>query len=204
MVTQPNEPTDWDALLQEGMGPTQEAFLELVRNTKHSRKYCSNVIWGHLQTPDYVRAMLRLVVDFHGTPNDVEAGVKARTARASLIGQGGRTYHVVLAQEALRTNIGGPEVMRAQLARLHDAIDLPGLRLGIIPDRAERHIYPGHSFGIFDGNRVEVELYGTDPVCTDRKQIDTYEKAFTLLERSAVYGDEAKALISAELAALRT
>ncbi|TJZ45395.1 DNA-binding protein [Streptomyces piniterrae] len=196
------EPNGWDALHRQGMGPTQQAFLDLVRRTKDTKRYCANVIWGNLQTADYVRAMLRLVVDFLGTPDDIEAGVQGRIARAGLIGKEGRTYHVVLAQEAMRTNIGGPGVMRAQLARLLEAVDLPGLTLGIIPDRAERHVYPGHSFGIFDGKRVEVELYGGSPTYTDQKQIDAYEKAFSLLERSAVYGDAARALIRGELAAL--
>ncbi|MFF2812411.1 DUF5753 domain-containing protein [Streptomyces sp. NPDC058000] len=197
-----NEFSGWDALLRQGMGPTQQAFLDLVRSTKDTKHYCTNVIWGNLQTPDYVRAMLRLVADFHGTPDDIEAGVQGRTARAGLIGKEGRTYHVVLAQEALRTNIGGCEVMRGQLARLLESCELPGLKLGITPDRAEQHVYPGHSFGIFDGKRVEVELYGGAPTHTDPEQVRVYEEAFSLLARSAVYGDAAKALIRLELAAL--
>ncbi|MER6050598.1 DUF5753 domain-containing protein [Streptomyces sp. NPDC001793] len=196
------ESNEWDTLLQQGMGPTQQAFLDLVRRTKDTKHYCANVIWGDVQTPDYVRAMLRLVVDFHGTPDDIEAGVEGRIARARLIGQEGRTYHVVLDQEALRTNIGGSDVMRAQLVRLLESFDLPGLKLGVIPDRAERYVYPGHSFGIFDGKRVEIELYGECPTRTDQQEIDAYERAFSLLERSAVYGDVAKALIREELAVL--
>lgn len=63
--------------------------------------------------------MLRLVVNFFETPDDVEDGVRVRTARAELIGKGGRTYHVLLCQEALRKNIGGTEaIVRAELAAL--------------------------------------------------------------------------------------
>ncbi|WP_411121589.1 DUF5753 domain-containing protein [Streptomyces sp. x-19] len=192
----------WDDLLRHGVGPTQQAFLDLVRSTKDTKNYCANVIWGNLQTPDYVRAMLRLVADFHGTPGDIEAGVQGRTARAELIGAEGRTYHVILAQAALRTNIGGREVMRGQLVRLLESYELPGLKLGVIPDRAEQHVYPGHSFGIFDGKRVEIELYGGAPTHTEPDQVRVYEEAFRRLERSAVYGDAAKALIRREMAAL--
>ncbi|MFF0625861.1 DUF5753 domain-containing protein [Streptomyces sp. NPDC004296] len=192
----------WDALLRQGVGSAQQDFLDLVRSTKDTKQYCANVICGDLQTPDYVRAMLRLVVDFHRTPGDIETGVQGRTARARLIGEEGRTYHVILAQEALRTNIGGREVMRGQLARLLELYELPGLQLGIVPDRSEQYLYPGHSFGIFDGKRVEIELYGGAPTHTDPEQINVYEKAFGLLARSAVYGDAAEALIRLELAAL--
>ena len=144
MSTGPSKP--WSELHQEGMGPTQEAFLDLVRQTKDSQHYCQNIIWGNLQTPEYVRAILRLVVDFHGFPDDIEAGVTARTARAELIGTDDRTYHVLLGQSALRSNIGGTAVMRGQLDRLLDSFDLPGLTLGVIPDRAHLDIYPGNSF----------------------------------------------------------
>ncbi|MFI0219872.1 DUF5753 domain-containing protein [Streptomyces lydicus] len=202
-MTAAYEPSGWDKLRNEGVGPTQLAFLDLVRKTKDTKHYAANVIWGNIQTPDYARAMLRLVVDFLDTPKDIEAGVAARTARADLIGTEGRSYHVIIGHDALRANIGGPEVMRGQLARLLESFEMPGLKLGIIPDRTTRYIYPGHSFGIFDSRRVEIELFGGSLTYTERDQVDAYEKAFGLLERSAVYGDEAKALISAELDALR-
>ncbi|MEU2956245.1 DUF5753 domain-containing protein [Streptomyces xanthochromogenes] len=199
--TGPSKP--WSELHREGMGPTQEAFLDLTRQTQDSQHYCQNVIWGNLQTPDYVRAMLRLVVDFHGFPDDIEAGVAARTARADLIGTGDRTYHVLLGEPALRRTIGGTAVMRGQLQRIHDSFDLPGLTLGIIPDRAQLDIYPGNSFGIFDRNRVELENFGDSPTHTDIEQVGAYQRAFALLARGALYGDEARALVRAELNALQ-
>ncbi|MEU8569562.1 DUF5753 domain-containing protein, partial [Streptomyces pathocidini] len=186
----------------EGMGPTQEAFLDLVRQSRDSQHYCQNVIWGDLQTPAYVRAILRLVVDFHGFPDDIEAGVAARTARRALIGQSDRTYHVLLGESALRRNIGGPDVMRGQLARILDSFDLPGLKLGVIPDRVPLDIYPGNSFSIFDGNRVELENFGDSPTHTDRQQITAYQRAFERLTRGAAYGDEARTLVQAELGTL--
>ncbi|MET8688265.1 DUF5753 domain-containing protein [Streptomyces sp. NPDC004732] len=192
----------WDELHQEGMGPTQEAFLNLVRETKETKHYCPDVIWGNLQTPEYVRAMLTLVVDFLETPRDIEAGVRARTARAELFGKDGRTYRTLLGEQSLRSNIGGTDVMRGQLSRILESFALPGVTLGIIPSRTQLHVFPGNSFGIFDGKRVEVELFGGAPTYTDDAQVQRYQKAFSLLERSAVYGEDAKAVVRAELAAL--
>ncbi|WP_431041172.1 Scr1 family TA system antitoxin-like transcriptional regulator [Streptomyces sp. P1-3] len=57
-------------------------------------------------------------------------------ARAQYVGQEDRTFHILLGEQALNTHFGGPEVMRGQLRRLLDAMDLPGLSLGIIPARA--------------------------------------------------------------------
>ncbi|MEV3855520.1 DUF5753 domain-containing protein [Streptomyces sp. NPDC050095] len=192
----------WDELHQQGMGPTQEAFLDLVRQSRETKHYCPDVIWGNLQTPEYVRAMLTLVVDYLGTPRDIEAGVQARTARAQLFGRDGRTYHTLLGEQALRSNIGGTDVMRNQVRRVLDSFDLPGVTLGLIPSRAQLQVFPGNSFGIFDGKRVEIELFGQSPTHTAEDQIQRYERAFTLLEHSAVYGEEAKAIVRAELAYL--
>lgn len=192
----------WEELHQQGMGPTQETFLDLVRQTREAKHYCPDVIWGNLQTPEYVRAMLTLVVEFLDTPKDIEAGVQARTARADLFGKDGRTFHTLLGQQALRTNIGGSEVMRGQLRHLLNSFEILGVKLGVIPSRAPLHVYPGNSFGIFDGKRVEIELYGPSPTHRDEEQVQCYERAFTWPEGSAVYGDDAKAIVHAELAAL--
>ncbi|MGW2231089.1 DUF5753 domain-containing protein [Streptomyces formicae] len=192
----------WDEYLSEGTGPVQGDFLELTRTTRESRHYCNDIIWGNLQTPDYARAVLRRVVDFHETPDDIEAGVERRTARAQFMGQGDRTYHAVLGEQALRTNLGGVEVMRGQLIRLLDALELPGLKLGIIPSRAQLALFPGHCFSIFDGLSVEVETYSAELIITDKDEVALYEKAFRLLEDSAVYEEDARALVETELSAI--
>ncbi|MFI6686618.1 Scr1 family TA system antitoxin-like transcriptional regulator [Streptomyces sp. NPDC050485] len=91
---------------------------------------------------------------------------------------------------------------RPQLERLRDSFDLPGLKMGVIPDRTQLDIYPGNSFSIFDGKRVELENLGDNPTHTDRQQVTAYQRAFELLARGAVYGDEARTLIQTELGAL--
>ncbi|KPI17230.1 hypothetical protein OK074_8205 [Actinobacteria bacterium OK074] len=192
----------WHRALQTGTEPVQDEFLKLTRRTQDSRHYSANVVRGNLQTPAYARAVFQLVVDFHEIPDDVEAGVARRRARAQFIGQGNRTYHTLLNEQALRTNLGGTDVMQGQLARLLEALDLPGLKLGIIPARAELSVYPGHSFSIFDGAQVEVKTFSAGLSITAEDEVATYERAFALLERSAVYGQAARGLIEAELAAL--
>ncbi|MFE9425812.1 DUF5753 domain-containing protein [Kitasatospora sp. NPDC006697] len=200
MATAPGEAeSNWDGLLQQGTGPVQQSFLDLVRATRHYAGYSPDIVWGNLQTPQYAEAMLRLVVDFHDIPDDVQAGVAARTARAQFIGQEGRTYHVLLGHQALLTNIGGPEVMRAQLRRLAEALSLPGLRLGIIPARARLQVYPGDGFAIFDDRRVEVEGFRGGETITDPDRLALFRKAFDRLQLSAVYDEAARDLIEAAL-----
>ncbi|MER5345030.1 Scr1 family TA system antitoxin-like transcriptional regulator [Streptomyces mirabilis] len=161
--------------------------------------YSPDLVSGLLQTSEYAAAVLRLVVDFYGTPDDIEAGVAARTARAQYVGQEDRTFHILLGDEALNTHLGGPEAMRGQLRRLLDAMDLPGLSLGIIPARAPRSLSWRR---ILDLRRPQGRGRGIprgrdDP---DQDRVDLFRKAFGLLHPSAVYGQAARDLITAVLA----
>ncbi|MFD7026643.1 DUF5753 domain-containing protein [Streptomyces sp. NPDC059917] len=197
MTTPPQDaPPAWDDLLRTGTGPVQQTFLDLVRATRDYEGYSPDLVSGLLQTPGYAAAVLRLVVDFYGTPDDVEAGVAARTARARYIGRDGRTFHILLGEQALYTHLGGPEVMRGQLRRLLDATDLPGLSLGIVPARARLLVHPGGGFSIFDDRRVEVEGYRGAETITDEGRVSPFRKAFALLRPSAVYGPAARDLIA--------
>jgi hypothetical protein len=192
----------WSTTLSDGTGPVQDKILELVRRTGESRHYVPDLVCGHLQTPDYVRAVLRRVVAFHGVPNDIEAGVAARTARAGLIGRDGRTCHVLLGEQSLRRRLGGVEVMRGQLRHLLEATEREGWQLGIIPARAELERLPAHGFNIYDGALVSVETVASALDVTEPAEVAVYVKAFDWLRRSAVYGEEARGLIRAELDAL--
>ncbi|MCX5193293.1 DUF5753 domain-containing protein [Streptomyces sp. NBC_00249] len=199
-IPRPDAAPDWDGLLRTGTGPVQQGFLDLVRTTRAYVGYSPELVSGVLQTPAYAAAVLRLVVDFYGIPDDIEAGVAARTARARYIGQEGRTFHILLGEQALHTRLGGPEVMRDQLRRLLDATDLPGLSLGIVPARARLLVHPGGGFSIFDDSRVEVEGYRGGETITDHERLALFRKAFGLLQPSAVYGQAARDLIDAVLA----
>ncbi|MGW3044394.1 DUF5753 domain-containing protein [Kitasatospora sp. NPDC001159] len=196
---QPSAATSWDDLLARGTEHIQRAFHELTAATSDYAGHSPDLIWGNLQTPAYAQEVLRMVARLHQLPDDSHAGAAQRTARARYLGQDGRTYHVLLGEQALLTGIGGPEVMRDQLQHLLGVLDVPGLRLGIIPARARLHVYPGDGFGIHDGTRVEVEGYRGCETITDPKRVGLFHRAFRLLQESAVYGQDARALITEAL-----
>ncbi|MFC1432798.1 Scr1 family TA system antitoxin-like transcriptional regulator [Streptacidiphilus sp. N1-3] len=161
--------------------------------------YCPDVVWGDLQTADYVRAMLRIVADFTGSPaaaEDIEAGVALRTARIQHLGDEGRAAHVLLGEQALYTNIGGSAVMSAQLHRLRETTELDGLRFGVVPRSApSRGVFPGPGFGLFDRAEVLIEGFAGEFRLTDAESVAVHLRAFAALERTAVYGGAARGLL---------
>ncbi|MEV7937183.1 DUF5753 domain-containing protein [Kitasatospora sp. NPDC088264] len=195
----PRAPASTDDLLKHGTGPTQQGFLGLARETRTQAAYCPELISGTLQTPDYARAVLSSVVGLHQLPANVEQGVSARTARAGYLGADGRTYDVVLGEQALLTAIAEPAVMRAQLRYLLGLLGTPGLSVSVIPARAQLRVYPGGSFTIYDGIRVEVEGYAGPHTITDPDRVAVFQRAFELLRDSAQGAPAARDVITAAL-----
>jgi hypothetical protein len=94
-------------------------------------------------------------------------------------------------------------VMAGQLTRLLDATVLPGVSLRVIPAAApERPAWPVEQFTIFDDERVSVELLSAQVTVTAPSEITLYVRAFERLAALAVYGEDARGLIAAALAAL--
>ncbi|MDQ2880003.1 MAG: helix-turn-helix transcriptional regulator [Actinomycetota bacterium] len=191
---------EWRRTLQTGVKVRQQRSLSLYRKTKVFRVYHPTVVWGTLQTAEYSSAAFRQVVDFFEIPDDIDAGVAARMERQQFLYHGDRRYNVVLGEQALHTNIGGPDVMRGQLDRLLASISLPRLSLGIIPMRSPYHIWPANAFIMFDNRMVMVETYSAELTVTQPRELALYAKAFALLHRSAVYGRPARDLIAKALA----
>jgi transcriptional regulator with XRE-family HTH domain len=191
---------EWRRTLRSGTKARQGQSLSLYRKTRVFRVYHPNLVWGTLQTAEYAEVILRQVIDYHEIPDDIDAGIAARMERQQFLYKGDRRFSVILGEQALLTNVGGPDVMRGQLDRLLAVLSLPRLSLGIIPVRAPYDIWPGNSFTIFDDRSVMVETYTAELTVTQPREIALYAKAFASLQRSAVYGQSARDLIGHALA----
>lgn len=190
----------WSTALKPGIACVQQEFTVLTKGTALFRAYCPDTVWAALQTRDYATVSLKMLAAFHGVSDDVQAGVAARVARMRLIGRDNRVHHVLLGEQALYSRVGNAMVMRDQLKRLHAATKLEGLKLGIIPVAAPLALYRGGGFELYDRRRVEVEGYGGRLTVDSEDQVAVFEKAFMLLQPSALYGDDARSLITYALA----
>lgn len=191
---------EWRRQLATGAAKRQQKALPVYSKTKVFRVWHPTLVWGTLQTPEYAAETFEQVVSFFEIPDDAEAATAKRLERQKYLYQGKRVFNVILAEQALYTNFGGPEVMIGQLDRLMTAMRLPRLSLGFIPRSAPMSVWPGNSFSMFDDRLVLVETYSAEFSITQPREIDLYAKAFALLKRSAVYGKDARELI---LAAMR-
>ncbi|MQS36509.1 DUF5753 domain-containing protein [Streptomyces katsurahamanus] len=184
----------WQERLSTGTEAVQDEVVRRYQATREGTAYVPTMIWGTLQTEAYATVILGQVVDFLGVPNDVPAGVAKRMQRQQVLYDGEHHYDVVLGEQALYTNIGGPEVMREQIDRILRDIDLPSLTLGIVPASARMNMHPVHAFNMY-GDEVHVELVSSGVTVTDSDELALYREAFDRVREAALYGDAAKKLL---------
>jgi len=83
----------------------------------------------------------------------------------------------------------GIEKMYIELRRL------PRLRLGVLPARVRRYMTFG-GFWMFDDREAQMETYSAAVRITQPSEIALYAKVFEHYSRRAVYGQQARDLIS--------
>ncbi|MEU3048512.1 helix-turn-helix transcriptional regulator [Streptomyces sp. NPDC006984] len=186
----------WKRLQRTGLKRLQESGVPLYKQTQQFHVYCSNVVPGFLQTPDYATALLTSIARFRETPDDVSDAVTARTNRSQVIHGGGRRFAVLVEESVLRYRIGNAEVMATQLGHLLSVMGLPSISLGIIPFTATRAAWPLETFTIFDRRRVHMETLSAAIKETEPSDVALYLKAFENLKKVAAYGTDARTLIA--------
>ncbi|GHE00244.1 helix-turn-helix domain-containing protein [Streptomyces alanosinicus] len=194
----------WRRLQRTGMKRLQEASTPLYERTRLFRVYASHVIPGYLQTPGYATALMSTIASFRGTPDDVTEAVEARLRRSRVVHEGDHRFATLIEENVLHHRIGDDDVMASQLGSLLASMTLPSISLGIIPAGAAREavMWPLEQFTVFDDVRVHVELLAAKVAVTAPGELDIYLRAFARLTRLAVYGGEARVLMTKAIDAL--
>ncbi len=191
---------EWRRLHRTGMRRAQESRVPLYERTRVFKVYCSTVIPGFLQTPGYADALMSAITTFQSTPDDVGEAVRARINRNRLLHAAGHRFAMLVEESVLRYRLGDAEIMAAQLGHLLSVMALPSVSLGVIPFSATgRQMWTLEAFTVFDDARVHVELLSAQVTVTAPGEITLYVRAFEKLAELAIYGTEARSLITAAI-----
>jgi len=186
-------------LLRSGTASYQRELLKEETRTRHFRIFNPAVIPGALQTQEYATTRLTEFADMVGIPADIEDTVTARMERGRLLLSGDRLFHFVLGEHALRAALADRDVMADQLRHLLEVSRLPRLRFGVLPTRT-RHYMTFCGFWIFDNRVVQLETYSAAITVTQPREIAMYAKVFEHYSGRALYGQQARDLISQAIA----
>jgi Domain of unknown function (DUF5753) len=92
--------------------------------------------------------------------------------------------------------------MSGQLDRLLGMMSLHRVSLGIIPAAVPHTVFASVGFWIYDDAMVGVETPTASLEITQPREIQLYTTMFGQLQQSAVYGAEARALVTRAMADL--
>ncbi|MFC9603868.1 helix-turn-helix domain-containing protein [Streptomyces niveus] len=121
------------------IGPGPRAFLGLESSAAALHAYNSEYVPGLLQTAEYVRVLHRHAHDGRAD-EDIDLMVDLRLRRQKVLRRDPPLKFAVVINEAvLLRQVGGPSVMKAQLAQMIEVASEPNVKLQVVPFRAGVH-----------------------------------------------------------------
>ncbi|MBO1337422.1 helix-turn-helix transcriptional regulator [Streptomyces sp. VRA16 Mangrove soil] len=168
-----------------------QAFAEMEARATYISTYQCQVVYGLLQTEEYARAVLS--VEEH---DDLEAKVAARLERQRVLERAEPpALWVVLDEAVLHREIGGPNVMRRQLARLLDFRDVQ-----VLPFSAGQHAGMMGTFTMLrftgDPDLYYSESYASGHMTANPQVIRERSVGYARLQADALSPKESAALIA--------
>ncbi|MFF4171808.1 Scr1 family TA system antitoxin-like transcriptional regulator [Streptomyces sp. NPDC001744] len=113
-----------------------QPYAEMEARATYIYSFQAGVVDGLLQTPEYAREVLRT----RSEGEDLDAKVAARVERQRVLGRDTPPLcWVVMTEAVLRQEVGGREVMRAQLAHLLRMQEQEWVKIQILPFEAGAH-----------------------------------------------------------------
>ncbi|MFI9239325.1 helix-turn-helix domain-containing protein [Streptomyces sp. NPDC053079] len=195
-----------DYLQPERVPSHVREFLSIETEAIALSSYESLLIPGLLQTKEYATALM----SSHWPPIDedtLEERVSNRLKRQEkLTRKPAALFTYVLYEAALRGGVGGPNVMKGQLAHLLDAAKLRNVSLQVLP--VDRYA-PAHLNGpllLLETPQHEhyayVEGHSTRVLHTDAETVSDLIKCFGMISRQALSDEESAAFIGKAMAEL--
>lgn len=183
------------------------AYVGLEANAVEIQTFEIDLVPGLLQTEAYTRAVA-MAANAARNPAEVERLVSIRRERQTrLFGDNPPRLSVILHEAALRIVVGGPDVMREQLAQLIKLSRLPGVSLHVLPFSAGAYASMGATFSILSlpgGERVVYleKLWLADYV-DKAAQVGSYTQLWDSLFASALDTTSTAARIKKVMGELR-
>ncbi|MEU5051392.1 helix-turn-helix transcriptional regulator [Streptomyces sp. NPDC021096] len=168
--------------------------------------YAPLLIPGLLQTEDYARALM----NSHWPPADdetIEERVSRRLKRQeNLTRKPAAIFTYVVYEAALHTGVGGPAVMKAQLAHLIDAGQMRNISIQVLPVGGYAPSHLNGSLVLVETAQHEhyayVEGQGTYVLHSDTETVSTLTKYLDMISRQALSNAESAQFIGKVMAEL--
>lgn len=174
--------------------PFYTGYFELEKQTKHLRIFMICGIPALLQTLEYRDRVLQEYGQFREGESR-EAIMRETLKRQDLLWDKRYTFHFILHQTALYSAPASQSIQLTQLDRLVRFVDMPNIKLGIIPFEAGLPVTENTTLALYDDVYVTKTVASRETSSKEPHDVALYTKVFVDLDRRALYYDEARALI---------
>lgn len=193
----------WWHPYEDVLGKNYSNYIDFEAGAKSLFGFEPTMIFGLLQTEDYARALIE------EGPAEIDAAeaeqrLKVRMERQKLLTRDDPLrLWVVLDEAALRRQVGGPEVMRAQLEHLLEVAELAKVTLQVIPFAAGAHPGTTGPFTIMefpdprDPQTVYVDTPAGELWVERLEEVTLFQTAFERLRATALSRRDSIALTAA-------
>ncbi|MER5610718.1 helix-turn-helix transcriptional regulator [Streptomyces sp. NPDC002215] len=173
-----------------------QPYADMEAKAAYISTYQAQLVYGLLQTESYARALLG--VDH---PEKVDEMAAARLDRQRILrGVNPPALWVVLSEAALLQEVGGRDVMRAQLARLLDFRDDPWVQIQVLPFSVGQHTGMMGSFNLLrfddDPDLFYVESYDQGHMTANPQVIKERSVGYARLQATALSPEDSATLIA--------
>jgi len=161
-------------------------YADMEAKATYISTFQSQVVYGLLQTEAYARALLGVE-----HPHKVDEMVAARLERQRVLErEDPPVLWVILSEAVLHQEVGGPDVMREQLARLLEFRDDPWVNIQVLPFSAGQHTAMMGSFTLLrfddDPDLFYVESYDQGHMTANPSVIKERSVGYARLQATAL------------------
>ncbi|MFG2001199.1 helix-turn-helix domain-containing protein [Spirillospora sp. NPDC048911] len=192
----------WWHDFEERLEPGVLDHAALEAETSRIRAFQPHLVYGLLQTPEYARAVISGSGTRLRSPRDIETAIDFRLGRQRIHDQKPPPrISVVLGEAALHLEIGGPEVMQHQRAKLLAISELSHIELQILPFAAGAHPGVDGAFIILSSGPgqllevVSVHSLARSWYVDEPSDVDLYAETFRRLQEMALSEHDSRARI---------
>ncbi|MCX4848188.1 helix-turn-helix transcriptional regulator [Streptomyces sp. NBC_00893] len=173
-----------------------QPYADMEAKAAYISTYQAQLVYGLLQTEEYARALLG--VDY---PEKVDEMAAARLDRQRILrGENPPALWVVLSEAALLQEVGGRDVMRAQLERLLGFRDDPWVQIQVLPFSVGQHTGMMGSFNLLrfedDPDLFYVESYDQGHMTANPQVIKERSVGYARLQATALSPEDSATLIA--------
>lgn len=191
-------PDPEDPLLPDNLS----RYVALEQDASEVRSYEAIVVHGLLQTADYARAVLNTLSTADAEATDRLVELRMRRQRRLYADEDPLIVRMVLDEAVLYRSVGGPQVMREQLARLLSDAQRPNITLRVLPFSLGAHRSVSGSFVVLafadtdDNDLVYIEGHVGDLYLEKEHDVEVYEELFDVLLGQCLTVDQSAKLIA--------